>query len=109
MGGALDLDRGAAQTDADRSHPYHAFVRLLKVREITGTDLDEPGVRAARARVAREIRADRYLEATALAEEAFHRRDYAAYLTLLRPFGEMLSPSQQKKLELAATRSRSTR
>lgn len=88
-------------TPEDWQHPYWAFLHVLKLRETTGHDDGDPGVMAARERFAREVRTERYREATLKADKAFRRHDYAAFLSILEPFDDLLTPTQQKKKALA--------
>lgn len=81
-------------------HPYWAFLHVLKLREITGYE-DDLEVKAARERFAREVRTGRYREACLKADEASRRHDYAAFLSIMEPFGDLLTPAQQKKNALA--------
>jgi hypothetical protein len=87
-------------TPEDWQHPYWAFLHVLKLREITGYD-DDPEVTAVRERFAREVRIERYREATLKADEAFRRHDYAVVVSILEPFDDLLTPTQQKKKALA--------
>ncbi len=84
----------------DWQHPYWAFLHVLKLREITGHDDDDPEVTAVQERFAREVRTERYREATLKADDAFRRHDYAAFASILEPFDDLLTPTQQQKKAL---------
>ena len=91
-------------TPEDWQHPYWAFLNVMKLREITGYDDDDPEVIAGRERFAQEKRIERYREATVQADEAFRQRDYASYVSILEGFDDLLTPAQEKKLSLAKRR-----
>jgi hypothetical protein len=101
----LELEKSLSElTEEDWKHPYWSFVNMLKLREITGYDDKDPDVAAANQRFAQELRMERYHEATVKADDAFRLRDYDAYVSILSPFGDILSPAQKRKFELAARR-----
>jgi cell wall assembly regulator SMI1 len=70
------------------------FTLLEQLRE----DFEEI---AARNGKARERRIERYRGATVEADDAFRKADYASYVSILEPFDDLLTPTQQKKLSLA--------
>jgi hypothetical protein len=102
----LPFDKHVSEfTPEDWQHPYWAFLNVLKLREITGfDDDDDPEVIAARERFATESRLERYRQATIKADEAFRRRAYASYVSILEPFEDLLTPTQKKKKSLAMRR-----
>jgi hypothetical protein len=93
-------------TEADWAHPGWSFSCAVTVKELITLPEDDPEVIAelaeAKARFAAEIRLERYAEATTKANEAFRNRDYSAYISLLSPYEELLTPAQRKKMEYAA-------
>jgi hypothetical protein len=91
-------------TPEDWEHPYWAFLNVMKLREITGYDDDDPEVLAGRERFAKEMHVERYREATVQADEAFRQGDYALYVSILEEFEDLLTPAQEKKLSLAKRR-----
>jgi hypothetical protein len=91
-------------TEEDWRHPYWAFLNVLKLREITGFDENDPEICAARQREAEERRVKQFKEATREADNAFRQRDYASYVTILGPFEDLLNAVQQKKKKLAMRR-----
>jgi len=98
------LDERISQlTEDDWKHPYWSFLSILKLREITGYNDKTPDVIAADERFARELRLERYREATTKADEAFRLGNYAAVVSSLQPFEDLLSPVQKRKLDLAAS------
>lgn len=88
-------------TPEDWQHPFWAFLNVLKLRETTGYDDDDPDVIAARERFASERRIDHYREATIEADEAFRQGDYASYVSILERYEDLLTPAQKKKKSLA--------
>jgi hypothetical protein len=101
----LELEKPLNElTEEDWKHPYWSFLNMLKLREITGYDDNDPDIAAANRRFAQEVRTQQYEKATVNADDAFRQRDYAAYVSILSPFNDLLSPSQKQKLELAARR-----
>ena len=100
-----ELDKPVSElTEADQAHPYWSFLNVLKLREITGYSENDPVVAAAKQRFAQELRIEQYREATAKAAESFRFEDYTTYVAMLRPFEDLLTPVQRKKLELAVRR-----
>jgi hypothetical protein len=91
-------------TEDDWQHPYWSFLSMLKLREITGCDDKSPDEIAADERFARELRLERYAQAITNADEAFRLGDYSAYVCILQPFEDLLTPVQKKKRDLAARR-----
>lgn len=89
-------------TPEDWEHPVWSFLSALKIREITGYEDDNDlDVLAARTRFQQEVRRQAHAKATAAADEAFRKGDYAAYVSTLAPFEDLLTPVQQKKMALA--------
>jgi hypothetical protein len=102
----LPFDKHVSEfTPEDWQHPYWAFLNVLKLCEITGVDDDDdPEVIVARERFARERRLEQYRQATFEADKAFRQGAYAAYVSILAPFEDLLTRVQKKKLLLARRR-----
>lgn len=105
-GRSLPLDKHKDEMeDQDWSHPYWVFLSALKAREATGpATIEDPGVAEAKARLAKERHTELYAEATRAADDAFRLREYSRYLEILEPFTDLLTPIQQKKIQLARSR-----
>lgn len=91
-------------TDEDWNHPYWAFLRTLKVSELTYDYDNDPEVLAARKRLAHQIRIENFASDTSKADQAFRKSDYSAYVSILEPYEDLLSPTQQKKMLIARKR-----
>lgn len=85
------------------SHPYFCFLDVLKVRELTESPHSDL-MRAARIRVAEEVREYKLKEALATADELFRAKNYQGYIMAIEPFEELLDSTQKAKLQLARKR-----
>jgi len=98
---------GALDPGADPDHPYWAFLDVLKLREASGpsSDPDEiEQIRAMKARLAAEIREERYKAAKGEADEAFRDGGFTRYVELLSDYEDLFSDVQQKKMAMARKR-----
>lgn len=93
-------------TEDDRSHPFHAFISMIKCREAVGWK-DQPLTPeelGAIERQRRDTRLSFYQQATQTADDAFRRKDYVEYIRLLSPFGDLLTPTQKAKFSIAKSK-----
>jgi hypothetical protein len=99
---------GSIDPRTEPDHPYWAFLEALKLREASGpsTDPDEiEQINAMKARLAVELREERYKAATEEADDAFRQGEYAKYVEILSDYEDLLSGAQQKKIAIARKRS----
>ena len=75
---------------------FHAW--LFSLLEQLRDDFEVIGTRNS---AAHERRIERHRVATVEADDAFRKADYASYVSILEPFDDLLTPTQQKKLSLA--------
>lgn len=86
-------------------HPVHAFVCLYKIRELTGSGIVSEEEVAAKKQWKEDKRRQEYAKATAAADKAFRSKDYTKYVEILSPFKDLLTHTQQKKIEIGLNRS----
>jgi hypothetical protein len=88
-------------TTEDLNHPYRAFLDVLRIRDLTGVDFEDPEVIAAKERLTMEIEDDKYKSASLQADAAFRERRYQEYVRIVTPFQDRLTEAQKLKLKKA--------
>ncbi len=88
-------------TESDWRHPYWSFLSAIKIREITGYNEISFEEIEMKNELSKEIRMERYQEATIKADVSFREGRYSEYIEMLFPFLDLLSSTQQKKMKLA--------
>ena len=89
----------------DWAHPYWGFLRLLKVREVTGSTQSCMPMDLDTTRTFNdEVKRERFNKALPVAEEAFRCGDFAAFIQTLEEFRDMFTKSQIAKFDIAKRR-----
>ncbi len=88
-------------TGEDWHHPKWAFTALYKIRELTGPGMATAAEIKAKERFHAELKTERFRAASIEADEAFRRKRYEEFISILADYEDLLSEVQIKKMALA--------